>query len=90
MYSGPATVGGIQTYKFIEDVAPAQFATQSVPGSLVGMQRRVGHAPEFNELHLIYYVDPQTGALINVRSTRRSPCTTPPPARRPWCSSTPT
>lgn len=66
LYSGTATVRGIQTYMFVEDVTPTQTGTIQVPGSFVGSTSATVQAPEYDELHLIYYVDPETGALINV------------------------
>jgi len=66
-YAGPADVRGVTTYKFTEDVAPVQVATQTVPGSLVGMSAASVTLPEFYEIHLTYYVDPVTGALVNVQ-----------------------
>ncbi len=65
-YSGTTTVGGVQVYEFVENVTPVQIATQSVPGSFVGSSAAVVSAPEFDQLHLIYYVDPDTGALLDV------------------------
>jgi len=66
-YAGTADVRGITTYKFTEDIAPTQVATQEVPGSLVGMSAASVTLPEYYEIHLTYYVDPVTGALINVQ-----------------------
>jgi hypothetical protein len=66
-FAGTATVHGTAAYKFTEDVAPVQVATQAVPGSLVGLSANSVTLPEFYELHLTYYVDPATGALINVQ-----------------------
>ena len=43
--------------------APVQVATLTVPGSFVGMSAATVPAPEFDQLHLVYSVDPQTGAL---------------------------
>jgi hypothetical protein len=65
-YSGTTTVDGVQAYEFVENVAPVQIATLSVPGSFVGSTAAVVKAPEFDQLHLIYYVDPDTGALLDV------------------------
>jgi hypothetical protein len=65
-YSGTTTVDGVQAYEFVENVAPVQIATLPVPGSFVGSTAAVVSAPEFDQLHLIYYVDPDTGALLNV------------------------
>src|SRR5690242_3796084 len=66
-YAGTADVRGITTYKFTEDVAPTQVATQTVPGSLVGMRAASVTLPEFYEIHLTYFVDPVTGALVHVQ-----------------------
>src|SRR5690349_3666189 len=66
-YAGTADVRGITTYKFTEDIAPTQVATQTVPGSLVGLSAASVTLPEFYEIHLTYYVDPVTGALVNVQ-----------------------
>jgi hypothetical protein len=78
-YAGTATVRGIQTYTYTEDIAPVQVATQTVPGSLVGESAASVTLPEYYEMHLIYYVDPTTGALINVQEhqtmTLRNPTT---------------
>lgn len=66
-YAGTATVRGIETYKFTEDVAPVQIGTQTIPGSLAGLSAASVTLPEYYEIHLTYYVDPETGALINVQ-----------------------
>jgi Porin PorA len=66
VYSGTTTVGGIQTYEFVENVPPTQIATQPVPGSFLGTKAAVVRAPEFDHHRLIYYVDPETGALLDV------------------------
>ena len=65
-YSGTSAVHGIQTYVFVENVAPVQIGTQTVPGSLVGTSAASVTLPEYYQMHLIYYVDPDTGALLNV------------------------
>jgi hypothetical protein len=76
-FAGTATVRGVETYKFTEDVAPVQVATQTVPGSLVGMSAASVTLPEFYEIHLVYYVDPATGALINVQEHQTTTLRTP-------------
>jgi hypothetical protein len=79
VYSGTTTVHGIQAYEFVENVAPVKIGTLPVPGSFVGMKSALVQAPEFDQLHLIYYVDPDTGALVDVNEhqtlTLRSPAT---------------
>src|SRR3984957_692691 len=66
VYAGTATVGGIQTYEFVENVPATQFATQQVPGSMLGSKTAVIRAPLFDQEHVINYVDPETGALLSV------------------------
>ena len=66
VYAGTATVGGIQTYEFVEDIPATQFTTQAVPGSMLGVKTPVVRAPLFDQEHVINYVDPETGALLDV------------------------
>jgi hypothetical protein len=66
VYSGTTTVRGIQAYEFVENVTPVQVASLTVPGSFVGTTAASVTLPEFDQEHLIYYVDPETGALIDV------------------------
>jgi hypothetical protein len=65
-YSGTGTVDGIQTYEFVENVAPTQNGTQTLPGSLVGMSQASVTLPQYYQNHVTYWIDPQTGALLNV------------------------
>ena len=65
-YSGTTTIHGIQAYQFVENVGPVQVGTQTVPGSLVGQSASSVTLPQYYQIHLIYYVDPETGALIDV------------------------
>jgi Porin PorA len=65
-YAGTATVHGIQAYKFTENVPARQIATQTVPGSLVGKSAASVTLPQYYQINLVYYVDPDTGALLNV------------------------
>jgi len=66
VYSGTTDVHGIQAYEFVENIAPVQVGTQTIPGSLVGTSASSVTLPEYYQMHLIYYVDPATGALIDV------------------------
>lgn len=66
VYSGTTSVRGIQAYEFVENVPPTQVGSQTVPGSFVGSAAASVKLGEFDAEHLIYYVDPETGALINV------------------------
>ena len=66
VYSGTTSVHGIQAYVFVENVTPTQTTSVTVPGSFVGMTAASVTLPEFFQEHVIYYVDPETGALIDV------------------------
>jgi hypothetical protein len=65
-YAGTTTVHGAQAYEFVENVAPRQVTELAVPGSLVGMSAATVTLPEYYQIHLIYYVDPVTGGLVDV------------------------
>jgi hypothetical protein len=79
VYSGTADTLGVQTYKFVENIPPTQFATLQVPGYFVGSSAKTVSVPELYEIHQIYWVDPETGALLNVNNfeelTVRNPVT---------------
>ena len=64
-YAGTDTVNGIHAYRFEENVAPVQNGTQVVPGSLVGESQASVVLPQYYEMHLTYWIDPDTGALLN-------------------------
>jgi hypothetical protein len=78
-YAGTAETGGIQTYMFTENVAPTQVATITVPGPFFGLKAKTVKLPQMYQIHLTYWVDPQTGALLNVdeneKMTLRNPAT---------------
>ena len=65
-YTGTGDAGGTQAYKFTVNVAPTQNGTQTVPGSLVNSSAASVTLPQFYELHSTYWIDPVTGALLNV------------------------
>jgi DUF3068 family protein len=60
-YKGTATVGGIKTYKFVEDVPPTK----------IGFSPLSSTQPEYYQIHLTYWVDPVTGALLNVNEDQK-------------------
>jgi hypothetical protein len=59
-YTGTDTVNGIQTYKFVENVAPTK----------IGFSQLSATEPEYYTIHLTYWVDPQTGALLAVNEAQ--------------------
>lgn len=66
-YAGLASVEGILTYKYVEKVSPTRLGTIDVPGSLIG-QPSQGEIPlgEYYSTVNTYYVDPQTGGVLDV------------------------
>jgi hypothetical protein len=82
VYSGTTTVQGIGVYEFVENVTPTQIATVTLPGSYVHSKAASVTIGEFDAEHLIYYVDPETGALVDVNelqsTTLRASATAPP------------
>jgi Porin PorA len=55
-YDGTATVGGIRTYRFVENVPPTK----------IGYSPLSSTQPEYYSIRLTYWVDPDTGALVDV------------------------
>jgi hypothetical protein len=66
VYTGTTTVDGISAYVYTNTVPPTQIGTQTVPGSLIDSAATSVNAPEYYSNHVVYDVDPTTGALINV------------------------
>lgn len=79
VFSGTDTTDGVQTYKYVENISPTQATTLTVPGYFVGSSAASVKAPEMYQTHVIYWVDPVTGALVNVNNfeelTVRNPIT---------------
>jgi hypothetical protein len=71
VYSGTAETDGIQTYVFTENVPPTQVTTITVPGSFVGMHASLVKLPEIYQARQMYWVDPGTGALLNVNEDQK-------------------
>src|SRR5215510_11920409 len=65
-YVGLGEVGGTEAYKFNGIVPPTQNGTQTVPGSLVNQTAASVTLPQFYESNTTYWIDPVTGALLNV------------------------
>jgi Porin PorA len=70
-YAGTATTSGIATYKYVAVVPPTQTGTQVLPGALVGENAPTVTLPQFDSATETYFVDPVTGAAIQVeRNTK--------------------
>src|SRR5271156_2932847 len=70
-YSGTADVHGIQTYIFTENVSPTKVTSVTVPGAFFHLQAKTVTLPELYQIHLVYWVDPETGALLNVNENEK-------------------
>lgn len=67
-YDGTATTDGVRTYRYVETVAPQKFATQTLPGSLVGMKNQLEVTlPEYYQVVITFWVDPVTGVPLNIQ-----------------------
>lgn len=65
VYSGTATVLGENVYKYVENVAPTQAGTQTVPGALIGQPTTPEVTlPEYYASTTTEWVDPVTGAPV--------------------------
>ena len=66
-YQGTATINGVGTDKFVEHVTKQQFASQTLPGSLVGYpDQPTVTLPEYIGETNTYFVDPVTGEPVDV------------------------
>jgi hypothetical protein len=70
-FTGVGDAGGTQAYKFTVNVPPTQNGTQTVPGSLVHSSAASVTLPQYYEVHSTYWIDPVTGALLNVTQNEK-------------------
>jgi hypothetical protein len=64
-FAGTAAIDGLSTYKYIESVSPTQFASQTLPGSLLGMTaEQTVQLGEYYTGTTTEWVDPITGAPV--------------------------
>ena len=70
-FTGEAIVGGIDAYEFTANIPPTQNGSQTLPGSLVGQSAASVTLPQYYENHATYWIDPDTGALLNVTQNER-------------------
>lgn len=69
-FAGRDSVDGLTTYKYVENVASTQFATQTLPGSLVGIpNQQTVQLGEYYTGTTTEWVDPITGAPVQVAMT---------------------
>ncbi len=71
-YAGTSTIDGIKVYRFVEHVAPTRSGSQTLPGSLVGMPGQQSVTlPEYYTATNTFWVDPLTGAQLNVNQDQK-------------------
>jgi hypothetical protein len=71
VYAGTGTVNGVSVYRFVEQVAPTQAGTQTLPGSLVGSSQPSLTLPQYYTATNTNWVDPVTGAILKVTETQQ-------------------
>jgi hypothetical protein len=70
-YEGTATIDGVSTDKFAEQVTNQQFAWQTLPGSLLGFSDQpTVTLPEFITETKTFWVDPATGEPVDVTESQ--------------------
>ena len=70
-FQGTATIDGLPTYRFAEQVSPQQTGTQTVPGSNVGMKDQPSVTlPQYYQAINTYWVDPVTGGPVKVEQNQ--------------------
>jgi len=66
-FAGTASIDGLSTYKYVENIAPTQFTSQTLPGSLVGVPGQpTVQLGEFYTATTTDWVDPITGDPVQV------------------------
>ena len=71
-YAGMSAIHGITVYRFVERVSHTRAGSQTLPGSLVGSPGQASVTlPEYYTATNTDYVDPQTGAILNVTQTQK-------------------
>ena len=70
-YAGVTAVGGTEAYRFVANIPPTQNGTQTVPGSLVNQSASSVTLPQFFQAQITYWINPVTGALLNVTQNQK-------------------
>lgn len=71
-YEGTATIDGIRAYRFVEQVPPTRAGSQTLPGSLVGSPgKKSVTLPEYYTATNTDWVDPETGAVLDVNQRQK-------------------
>ena len=82
------TTDGVATYKYVAVIPPTQVGTEALPGALVGKKAPTVTLPEMFSSTETYYVDPVTGAPLQVERDTHQVLADASRARPSWCCST--
>jgi MFS family permease len=69
-YNGTTNIDGVQTYKYVESVAPVKYGTYAVPGSVLGVTASTVRLGEYYSATNTYYIDPVTGVPLDVTESQ--------------------
>lgn len=65
-YEGSATIDGLTTYKFIQQITSQRMGSVAVPGALFGLSQKYVTLPEFLTATDTFWVDPVTGTPLKI------------------------
>jgi hypothetical protein len=64
VFTDVETIAGVETYKFVQTIAPTRIGTLEVPGNLVGSVAASVDAPEYYANIRTVWVEPTTGVIV--------------------------
>ncbi len=71
-FAGQATIDGLRTYRFVEQVPAQKFGSQKLPGSLVGLHGQpTVKLAEYYQATNSYWVDPVTGSVVDINEDQK-------------------
>jgi Porin PorA len=70
-FAGTDLTDGVSTYRYVVHIPSTQIGTQTLPASLLGLTGTEVTLPEFYTASKTYWVDPVTGAPLQVDETQR-------------------
>jgi len=68
-FAGTDVTDGVSTYRYVVHIPSQQIGTQTLPASLIGLPGTEITLPEFYSADKTYWVDPVTGAPLQVTET---------------------
>jgi hypothetical protein len=76
-FSGEEEVGGLDVFRFVQDIPPTSIAQREVPGYLLGVEEASVRTELFYEVVRTVWVDPMTGKVIDGRQQVKQELRTP-------------